>query len=233
MDGKRNAGMVPLGTGDFTQIDIWNSMKSEGAVNPFEECVEDDEHKRLLARHKLWLQSFRHECPSPYTPYRIGVYIRYFNQTKYPDYLTYHKKQFADTIALCPNWRLVDFYVDEGQSAPQMANAKGWMRCLDDCMHGRIDLIVTQKISNVSRDYSELIFCSRMLATLKPPVGPIGIYFISEDLFTLASYYQDDMHDTSILPEDSPDLLPGEIGDLTVDSWERLDEQQIQQDRTE
>ena len=34
------------------------------------------------------------------------------------------KQEFIDTIALCPNWTLVDFYVDEGQTAPYMENAK-------------------------------------------------------------------------------------------------------------
>ena len=30
----------------------------------------------------------------------------------------------------------------------------------------------------------------------------IGIYFISEDIFTLASYYQEDMQDTYFFPDD-------------------------------
>ena len=78
--------------------------------------------------------------------------------------------------------------------------------------------------------YREIIFCSRMLATLKPPIGPVGIYFISEDMFTLASYYQNDMHEINMLPQEIA-MLPGSgTDDLTVDSWERLDEQQIQQD---
>lgn len=210
-----------------TQMDIWETIRTGNSVadvnNPFAHPEDDDEHKRLIARHRLRLQSFPHECPNSYTPYRIGVYIRYFNQTKYSDYLFYHKKQFIDTIALCPNWQLVDFYVDEGQSAPQMANAKGWMRCLDDCVHSRINLIITQKISNVSRNPSEMIFCSRMLASLKPPIGPVGIYFISEDIFTLASYYQDDMHEKNMLLQEES-LLPAVTDDLTVDDWERLDE---------
>ena len=29
----------------------------------------------------------------------------------------------------------------------------------------------------------------------------MGIYFISEDIFTLASYYQPDLRDTGLLPE--------------------------------
>ena len=120
-------------------------------------------------------------------------------------YLDYHKQQFADTIALCPNWTLVGFYVDEGQSAPNMESAKGWTRLLEECFCGEIDLVVTQKISNVSRKPQELALVSRILAAQK---NPVGIYFISEDLFTLASYYQRDLKDTCFLPSPDWKLLP-------------------------
>ena len=143
----------------------------------------------------------------PYTPYRIGVYIRYFNQTKYENYLDYHKQEFADTIGLCPKWQLVDFYVDEGMSAPSMEHAKEWCRLLNDCFSGRVNLIVTQKVSNVSRKPEELAFISRILSTQPEP---IGIYFISEDLFTLASYYQQDLKDVEFLPSPDWQLLPEE-----------------------
>ena len=183
-----------------------------------------EEQQRKLSKHKLWLESFHHECPNQYVKYRIGVYIRYFNQTKYQNYLDYHMQQFMDTIGLCPNWSLVDFYVDEGQSAPLMVNTKGWIRLMDDCMHGRINLIITQKISNVSRNPSELIFCSRLLASLKPPIGPVGIYFVSEDLFTLASYYQPDLHEKDMLPSGAWKLLPDDPDEPSIDSWETLNE---------
>lgn len=150
-----------------------------------------------IAAHRVWLQGIRRERPSPAKPYRIGVYIRYFNQTRYKDYLDYHKRQFSDTIGLCPNWTLVDFYVDEGSTAPNMESSPAWRQLLEDCLDGKVDLILTQKISNVSRKFYEINFCARLLARQIPP---IGIYFISEDLFTLASYYVNDPADDLLLP---------------------------------
>ena len=123
-----------------------------------------------------------------------------------------------DTIALCPNWTLVDFYVDEGQSAPYMENAPGWCRLLEDCFSGKVDLIVTQKVSNVSRKPQEITFCARVLASQK---NPVGIYFISENLFTLASYYQDDLRDAGFLPGPDWKLLPDE---MTEETWGHIDE---------
>lgn len=199
---------------------LWSVLREGKGSTPnvFVPDPEEEQYRQTLRQHKAWLSSLAHEYPSPYRRYRIGVYIRFFNQTKYEDYLDYHKKQFMDTIAQCPNWSLVDFYVDEGQSAPYMENAPGWCRLLEDCFAGRVDLIVTQKVSNVSRKPQEITFCARILASLQQPVG---IYFISENLFTLASYYQGDLHDTGFLPDPNWTLLPD---DTSEESWGRINE---------
>lgn len=75
---------------------------------------ENNERAQEIALHKIWLQTIRRERPSTEKRFKIGAYIRYFNQTKYSDYLSYHKKQFQETIGLCPAWELVGFYWAEG-----------------------------------------------------------------------------------------------------------------------
>lgn len=196
------------------ELDVFSKLEEISAVTQYGDIFGDDTEKaKQIAAHKIWLQNIRHERPSTAHPYRIGVYIRYFNQTKYDNYLAYHKKQFSDSIALCPKWTLVDFYIDNGASTPYMESAPEWSRLLDDCMARKVDLIITQKVSNVSRNPVELSFCARMLAGQK---HPIGIYFISEDIFTLASYYLEDLRDTEFSPP--PDLIAlpddddGEVG---------------------
>ena len=168
--------------------------------NVFRRWIIENPKEKLLAQHRLWLATIQHEYPMPYIPYRIGVYIRFFNQTQYRDevYLSKHKQWFLDDIALCPMWSLVDFYIDYGSRAPHMESSKEWCRLLEDCLSGRVNLIVTQKAGNISDDPQELTLISRLLATQKPPVA---IYFISEDIFTLASYYREDMTDGDMLPE--------------------------------
>lgn len=159
----------------------------------------------LLAEHRAWLKSIKRERPLPQKHYRVAVYIRYFNQTRYRDYLSAHKKQFLDTLALCPNWEFVGFYVDEGGTAPNMESAPEWSRLLQDCYEGKADLVITQKASNISKKLSELAFCARLLASLPKPVG---IYFVSEDIYTLASYYCEDLHDPFFLPSPDWKILP-------------------------
>ena len=167
-------------------------------VNVLRRHIKENPEKALLARHRLWMNSVQHEYPLPYVPFRIGVYIRYYNQTKHSNYIEKHRQQFIDDIAMCPMWTLVGFYIDKGMTAPRMENSREWCRLLDDCFSGKIDLIVTQKVSSVSSDPEEITFISRVLAARKKPVG---IYFISEDIYTLASYYLQDLYRGNLLPE--------------------------------
>lgn len=167
--------------------------------------AEETEQQTLVAEHRAWLKSIKHERPMPKHHFKVAVYIRYFNQTRYEDYLSVHKKQFLDTISLCPNWEFVGFYVDEGGTAPNMESAEAWSELLQHCYEGKVDLIITQKASNVSKKVSEISFCSRLLAALEKPVG---IYFISEDIYTLSTYYQEDLKDPYFLPSPDWQVLP-------------------------
>lgn len=170
---------------------------TQSNTNVLRRHIKDDPMKEKLEKHRLWMNSMPHEYPIPYTPYKIGVYIRYYNQTRYENYLEKHLQHYMDDIALCQQWTLVDYYVDQGQTAPHMESSKEWCRLLEDCFTGKVDLIVTQKVSNVSSDWHETAFMARMLAAQE---HPIGIYFISEGIFTLASYYQPDLRDEGMLP---------------------------------
>ena len=192
-----------------TAMDLPSLAPDTPAVNVFRPNDISPAQKDLIRRHMLWLGTIQNEYPMPAVPYRIGVYIRFFNQTKYEDYLEYHKKEFAKTIALYPRWTLVDFYVDHGQSAPNMENAPELSRLLNDCFSGKVDLIVTQKVSNMSRKAWDLTLLVRLLA-----LRGVGIYFINEDIFTTASYYMRDLRDTDLLIGDT-DLL--EEPDLSED----------------
>lgn len=44
------------------------------------------EMNQQIIEHKTWLKTIRHEKPSPKCHYRVGIYIRYFNQTKHDNY---------------------------------------------------------------------------------------------------------------------------------------------------
>ena len=121
---KSCGGLQRMNESDMAETSILSqTMDAEhmqSYSNVLRRHIKENPMKAILARHRLWLDSIPHEYPMPYTPYKIGVYIRYFNQTKYENYLEKHIQQYIDDIALCPRWTLVDFYVDEGSTAPHM-----------------------------------------------------------------------------------------------------------------
>ena len=105
----------------MSDLDVQNRESEQEVMPSFDFLLErETERNTLLAEHRAWLKEIKRERPLPKTHYRVAVYIRYFNQTRYEDYLSAHKKQFLDTLALCPNWKFVGFYVDEGSTAPNM-----------------------------------------------------------------------------------------------------------------
>ena len=149
----------------MSDLAVQNRESEQEVMPSFDFLLErETERNTLLAEHRAWLKEIKRERPLPKTHYRVAVYIRYFNQTRYEDYLSAHKKQFLDTLALCPNWKFVGFYVDEGSTAPNMESAPEWSRLLQDCYDEKVDLIITQKASNISKKLSELSFCTRLLA---------------------------------------------------------------------
>lgn len=192
-----------------TEVEVYERLAQIGEAQKYSTFFgENSEQAQKLAEHKAWLQNIRHERPNTAHHYRVGIYIRYYNQTKYDNYLEKHLQEFNDTMALCPNWELVDFYIDEGATAPNMESAKEWSRLLQDCLDGKIDLIITQKVKNVSKKPHEITYLARILSRMNPPVG---MYFISEDIFTLASYYQSDRMDEFFLPSPDWKLLPDDL----------------------
>ena len=66
------------------EIDVFKSMREsvDGGLIPVEDEREAARLK-LIAEHKAWLKKIKKEHPSPYQFFKVGVYIRYFNQTKY------------------------------------------------------------------------------------------------------------------------------------------------------
>ena len=164
---------------------------------PFAPDVKEIEKTDRLAEYRASMLTRKRERPNPNLHLRVAVYIRYFNTTEHENYLDVIKSRYDTVFSVCKNWEFVGFYVDEGATAPVMERAEAWSKLLCDCMDNKIDLIVTKKISDVSKIIPEMTICARMLAALEHPVA---IYFESNDVFTGASYFQNDLHDKDFLP---------------------------------
>ena len=122
----------------MSDLTIQNRESEQEVMPSFDFLLErETERNILLAEHRAWLKEIKRERPLPKTHYRVAVYIRYFNQTRYEDYLSAHKKQFLDTLALCPNWKFVGFYVDEGQHCAQYGERSGVVKAPSRLLRGK------------------------------------------------------------------------------------------------
>lgn len=81
---------------------------------------------------------------------------------------------YKDYVHKHPDWVLVDIYADEGISGTSLKNRDDFMRMIEDCKAGKIDMIITKNISRFARNVVDCVVTARMLKSLTPPVA---IYF--------------------------------------------------------
>ncbi len=89
---------------------------------------------------------------------------------------------YGDMVSRRSNWELVGIYADEGISGTSLEHRDSFIRMIDDCLAGKIDLVVTKSVSRFARNIVDCISTVRTLRSLNPPVG---IYFESENIYTL------------------------------------------------
>jgi len=81
------------------------------------------------------------------------------------------------------NWELKHIYADEGISGTSMKHRTQFNEMIEACKRGEYDLILTKSVSRFSRNLVDCIKLARDLKKLNPPVG---VFFESDNLFTLA-----------------------------------------------
>lgn len=86
------------------------------------------------------------------------------------------------TIKERPEWDFAGIYADEGISATSVEKRKEFLRMIEDCKVGKIDLIITKSVSRFARNLVDCISYIRLLKNLNPPVG---IYFENDRMNTL------------------------------------------------
>ncbi len=114
---------------------------------------------------------------------RVAVYARVstddFRQTSSYEL---QKNHYIDIVSKHVGWNLVDIYADEGISGTSLRHRDSFIRMINDCKAGKIDLIVTKSVSRFARNVIDCIGYVRELAKLQPPVG---ILFETENIYTL------------------------------------------------
>ena len=87
---------------------------------------------------------------------------------------------YTAKIAENPDWTMVRLYADEGISGTSMKKRKEFLKLVDDCEKGKIDLVITKSTTRFARNTLEGIQIIRQLKRLG-----VGVFFEKENANTL------------------------------------------------
>ena len=90
----------------------------------------------------------------------------------------YYKKKIMEH----PGWEFVQIYVDNGISGLSTSRRDGFNQMIEDCLAGRIDLVLTKSISRFARNTVDTVTTIRKLKE-----KGVGVYFEKENIFTTDS----------------------------------------------
>ncbi len=95
---------------------------------------------------------------------------------------SYHTQMayYTEYIKRNPRWRFAGIYADEGITGTQVKKRDEFLRMIEDCEDGKIDLILTKSVSRYARNIVDCISYIRKLKALG-----IGIYFEEQNINSL------------------------------------------------
>lgn len=140
--------------------------------------IDFDELQIIPAKPQIGLYDEKNEK-------RVAVYARV--STDDPSQTSSYelqKNHYMDIVNRHISWKLVEIYADEGISGTSLNHRDSFIRMINDCRAGKIDLIVTKTVARFARNILDCIGYVRELKQLQPP---IGIFFEAENLYTLDS----------------------------------------------
>ncbi len=114
---------------------------------------------------------------------RVAVYARVStDDPRQTSSYELQKNHYEDVVSRNPHWELVEIYADEGISGTSLQHRDSFVRMINDCKAGDIDLIITKSVSRFARNVLDCIGYVRQLKAMNPPVG---VLFETENIYTL------------------------------------------------
>ena len=138
----------------------------------FQEVYASQDRTDALALPELIVVSEKDDRDTVDFTYHT-VHTSYFSKEKlicpYTDYIEKH-----------PGWELAGIYADDGISGTNTKKRDEFNRLIDDCMAGRVDMVVTKSISRFARNTLD---CLKYIRQLKDK--NIVVFFEKEAINTL------------------------------------------------
>ena len=112
---------------------------------------------------------------------RVAAYCRVSTlqeqqETSYEAQVSY----YTEKITNHPEWKLAGIYADDGKSATMIRKRNDFQSMIDDCMAGKIDMVITKSISRFARNTVDSLTTIRKLKSKN-----IAVLFEKEGINTL------------------------------------------------
>lgn len=126
-------------------------------------------------------------------PKRVAAYCRVSTDKEEQEHsFETQKEMYTEMIMMKPNWQMAGIYADEGITGTIAKKRPGFMKMIDDCKKGKIDMIITKSVSRFSRNNLDCLLYMRELKELGIPIifekeGINTMQVSSELLITLFS----------------------------------------------
>ena len=114
---------------------------------------------------------------------RVAAYCRVSTDSE--DQLKSYKSQvqhYTDYIKGNKEWALVDIYADEAITGTQTKKREDFLRLINDCLNGDIDMVITKSISRFARNTVDTLKYVRMLKE-----KGVAVFFEDENINTLTT----------------------------------------------
>jgi DNA invertase Pin-like site-specific DNA recombinase len=125
----------------------------------------------------------RRSISNPTEKIRVAPYCRV--STDSDDQLESYKTQVAyynELVNSNPEWELAGIYADEAITGTNIKNREDFKRMIDDCMNGKIDMVITKAISRFARNTVDTLTYVRKLKD-----KGIAVYFEEQNINTLST----------------------------------------------
>lgn len=131
----------------------------------------------IPARRRIGSRVVQDEIPK----IRVAAYCRVSTDTD--EQATSYEAQvehYTEYIMKNPAWECAGIYADDGISGTNTKKREEFNRLIDDCMKGRVDMVITKSISRFARNTLD---CLNYIRKLKDK--NIAVYFEKEGINTL------------------------------------------------
>ncbi len=131
----------------------------------------------IPARRRIGSRVVQNEIPKV----RVAAYCRVSTDTD--EQATSYEAQvehYTEYINKNPAWECAGIYADDGISGTNTKKREEFNRLIDDCMNGKVDMVITKSISRFARNTLD---CLNYIRKLKDK--NIAVYFEKEGINTL------------------------------------------------